>query len=155
MKNLILSALVLSASFAAQADGFKCETLEGDLAIKIFNHTNAAHGTRSGAVMIISDTSVSRGRKTIARFTDTNERLSSAMSSYVGDVDLRYNDSSRKGELISGTKLGHLEQIIVDVNFSYGSPVSALSELTGLMTLVKRNGEEIVRDLSCTRYLKN
>jgi hypothetical protein len=155
MKNFVLSALILSASFAAQADGFKCETLEGDLAIKIFNHTQAAEGTRTGAVMVISDTSVSHGRKTIARFTDLNERLSSQASSYVGDVDLRYNDSGRKGELISGTKLGELDQVIVDVNFSYGEPVAALTELSGLMTLVKRNGEEIVRDLSCTRYLKN
>jgi hypothetical protein len=155
MKNLVLSLIALSAAAVAQADGFQCETLAGDLAVKIYNHTQAEAGTRTGAVMVVSDTTVSHGRKTIARFTDLNERLSSRNSTYVADVDLRYNDSKRKGELIGGTKLGQLDQIVVDVAFSYGAPVTAGTELAGEMTLVKRNGEEIVLDLVCSRYLKN
>ncbi|MEO5668362.1 MAG: hypothetical protein ABIR96_09905 [Bdellovibrionota bacterium] len=155
MKNLALSLVALTASLVAHADGFKCETVEGDLAVKVYNHVSPENGTRSAAVMIISDTSVSAGRKTIARFTDANERLSNAAASYVGDVDLRFNDSGRKGELISGTKLGELDQILVDIDFSYGAPVTALSEVSGTMTLLKRSGEEIVRDLACVRYLKN
>ena len=152
----IFSALALATiSASAYADGFKCETTDGTLNVKIYNNVEPQAGTRVGAVMIVSDPSVSSGRKTIARFTDTNGVLESRGSRYEANVDLRFSDSARKGENILGTKLGQLDMIIADIDFSYAAPVEANEEVGGRLILVKRNGDRIKADLTCARYLKN
>lgn len=153
MKNTIIF-LALLTSAPVFADGFKCQTLEHDLAVKVFNHTDANIGTRKAATMIISDLTVQEGRKTIAKFTDSNVTLSSSGATYVARVDLRYNDSGRKGENIGGTKLGELKNIIVDVDYSYAEPVEDGESVLGTITLLKRNGEALEFDLECERYLK-
>jgi hypothetical protein len=147
-----IALATLSAS--AQADGFRCQTTDGDLNVTIYNHTNPEVGTRVAAVMVVSDPAIGHGRKTIARFTQVNGVLESRSSRYEANVDLRFNDSSRKGELILGTKLGQLDAIIADIDFSYGAPVAAGEEVEGKLILVKRNGDRIRADLNCARYLK-
>ena len=155
MKTLIVAIVAIMATSAAQADGFNCKTLDGSLAIKIYNHTDADQGTRNAAVMIISDELISEGRKTIAKFTDANETLGQSGASYVADVDHRYNDSGRKGELILGTKIAFIKTIAVDVDFNYSEPVANGKRLAADLTIVKRNGETFVESMSCKRYLKN
>lgn len=156
MKLVNTFAVIAFAAFSAsaQADGFNCQTEDGSVNVKIYNHVSPENGTRNGAIMILSDTSVSGGRKTIARFTDVNGRLSSRSSVYVADVDLRFNDSGRKGELLLGTKLGNVDTITADLDFSYAAPVEAGEEIAGKLVIAKRDGNKIRADLSCVRYLK-
>jgi hypothetical protein len=154
----VLSVVTIAASlFAAnaKADGFTCQTSDGKLNVKIFNHTDAENGTRVAAVMVLSDPAVQGGRKTIARFQDVNGVLGNRSSRYEGNVDLRFNDSNRAGENILGTKLGEVDIVIADIDFSYAAPVAAGEEVEGAFTLVKRNGAHINVDMSCARYLKN
>lgn len=156
MKTFITSIVALLATQAAFADGFVCTTLDESLTVKVYNHTYAQAGTRNAAVMVISDNLVStKGHKTIARFKDANGVLGQSGASYVANVDLRFNDSKRKGELILGTKLGYVDTIALDVAFSYADPVAAGDELAGELTIVKRDGQSFVEDMTCTRYLKN
>jgi hypothetical protein len=153
----VLSAVTLAASvFAAnaQADGFKCQTNDGTVNVKIYNHTHAEAGTRVAAVMVLSDTTVQGGRKTIARFQDVNGVLDSRSSRYEGNVDLRFNDSKRAGENILGTKLGELDVVIANIDFSYEAPVAAGEAVDGSLVLVKRSGARSVHAMSCARYLK-
>jgi hypothetical protein len=149
-----IALLSLSAS-AARADGFTCQTEGEDLVVKAYNHVDATQGTRDAAVMILSDPAVSVGNKTIARFTDVNETIGNVGAQYSADVDLRFNDSSLKGRNIGGTKLGFLKTIILDVDFSYSSPVADMDVISGTLTLVKRDGQEITHSVNCRRYLKN
>ncbi len=154
MKNFVVVLMGLVAS-SAYADGFVCQTPQGDLNVKVYNHVRPEDGTRNASVMVLSDPRVEAGRKTIARFTDINETLMSKGARYQADVDLRFSDSSRKGELIGGTKLGALKSIELEVDFTYSAPVARDTVLPGNLTLVKRNGEVIeIEDLDCTRYLK-
>jgi hypothetical protein len=155
MKKIVMMIAALTALNAAHADGFVCQTVEGDLNVKIYNHVDPSVGTRVASIMVLSDPGVSIGRKTIARFTEVQENLSSIGANYEANVDLRFSDSSRKGEIVAGTKLGQLQTIHLNVDFSYSSPIEAGEEVPGLLTLVKRNGDEITRDVECTRYLKN
>lgn len=149
-----LTGLVMSTQ--AQADGFVCDTMnDARLRVKIFNHTDAEDGTRNPAIMILSDRTVQEGRKTIAKFTSETERLTRDGATFVADVDLRYGNSNRKGELILGTKLGHVDTIQVDVDFTYGRPVINGETLLGEIVVLKRNGEKHADYLECTRYLKN
>lgn len=154
MKKLIAIAAMLMGS-QAFADGFVCYTTETDLKVQIYNHVSPEDGTRNGAIMVLSNPNYQRGNRTIAKFTDTKSTLANSGATYVADVDLRVSESSRQGELISGTKLGQLDTIIMDVDFSYSKPVAHGDEMGGTLTLVKRDGTRIVRNLSCERYLKN
>lgn len=153
--NTFATLAIATFSLSAQADGFKCQTTDESLNVQIYNNTMPESGTRVGAVMVLSDPSISLGRKTIARFTSANGVLANRSSRYEAKVDLRFNDSSRKGELIFGTKLGMLESVIADIDFSYAAPVAAGEEISGLLTLVKRDGSQASADLVCSRYLKN
>ncbi len=155
MKHLVTAMIVMGTSSFAMADGFKCETRDGDLVVKVYNHVQPEEGTRNGAVMVISDKNVQLGRKTIARFTDVNSTLKSKGALYMAKVDLRFADSRRKGELIGGTKLGQLANISLDVDFKYNRPLEDGEETTGELVLDKRNGDSITLDVDCVRYLKS
>ena len=148
-----MAAIVLG-SMVAKADGFVCES-ESGLVLKIYNKTNAEEGTRSAATLVISDSTVSYGNKTIAKFPADKGVLASKELVYSANVDLRMVDSNRKGELIAGTKLGYVDMIHVAIDFSYSKPVAAGTELEGELIVVKRDGEELSESLTCTRYLKN
>lgn len=154
MKALIVAIAIMGTSFIAKADGFVC-TSESGLVLKVYNHTEAQKGTRSAAVMILSNSDVGHGRKTIATFTDAKSTVSSYKQTFIGKVDLRVSESNRKGELVGGTKLGQLDLIILSVDFSYAAPVAHGQELSATLTLQKRNGEELIEDVNCARYLKN
>ncbi|MEQ1875589.1 MAG: hypothetical protein ABL958_03020 [Bdellovibrionia bacterium] len=153
MKALI-ATLIMIGSVSAQADGFKCETLERDLNVQVFHKVMPTDGTRNVAVMVISDPAVNQGRKTIARFQEINGVVNNSSATYSAKVDLRYADSKAGGELISGTKLGQLATIGLRVAFSYARPIRDGEQVPARLSLVKRDGQLIRRDLSCTRYLK-
>lgn len=155
MKILVtMTAALILTGIQAKADGFVCTTESGIIA-KVFNHTHPEMGTRTGAVMIISDSNISAGNKTIATFKHSTGLLKSKELLYTGKVDLRFSDISRKGELIGGTKLGELAEIKLNVNFNYLYPVADGDLVSGRLHLHKRNGVVLSEFASCARYLKN
>lgn len=157
MKSLLSFALVMTGSIAS-ADGFVCQTEDSDLrpvSVKIYNHVQPSQGTRVSSVMVVSDPQIQAGNKTVAVFTSENGTLQSSGAKYTGKVDLRFVESRSKGELIGGTKLGYLKNIVLDVDFSYALPIVDGEEAQGTLTLIKRNGEELTSAVNCVRYLKN
>lgn len=154
MKSLLVASLMVLSS-AVMADGFKCEQLESGLNVKVFNHTDANAGTRNAAVMVLSDSNVQVGNKTIASFTANKRTLGQNGTSYMAVVDLRVSESNRSGENILGTKLGQIAKIYVDVDHNYSIPMEAGEETTGTISIEKRNGTVKTFDLNCARYLKN
>ncbi len=153
MKALVVLMTALLGS-QASADGFVCENLEHNVRVKVYNHTQPQLGTRNAAKMIVSDPSIADGRKTIATFKDSDALLTNVGSVYTSKVDLRFLDSRRKGELLAGTKLGNVEFIVLDVDFSYAQPVVHESELAGELIIKRRSGADIRIDMQCERYLK-
>ena len=152
--NKVMILVGMLGAVSAQADGFVCESVSRDLTVKVFNHTDSQIGTRAPAVMIVSDPRLSEGRKTIATFSDAQGLLTKSSSTYAANVDLRYASSNRAGILIGGTKLGELDEIQLAVDFSYREPLAFGETTKGVITLVKRNGREILFDAECARYLK-
>lgn len=148
-------ALTAAGATSARADGFVCDSVNENLRVRVYNHTLSEDGTRNPAVMVISDTTVGQGRKTIAKFEGANGSLTADTAFYDAKVDLRRIDSRRKGELIGGTKLGQLDHIKLDVLFSYADPLEAGEQTDGSLLLEKRNGDVIQIDMVCERYLKS
>ena len=151
MKSAII-ALTLLASSSVFADGFVCYS--GNLKVQVYNEVNASEGTRNAAAMIISDTTVQVGRKTIATFTSDDLQLGNEGADYTANVDSRFSGAERIGELIGGTKLGELKAIVLDIAFSFAAPVAEGTELAATLNLVKENGEIIPLGATCERYLK-
>lgn len=146
-----LIVLVLIASSIAKADGFLCETQSG-LRLKVFNHLAPAHGTRTPAVMVVSDSTVQVGHKTLGVFRHADAQLLVEEDSYLAKVDLRKN---RQQDALVGSKLEGVDQIKLYVDFSYRRPVVHGSALSGTMTLLKQGAGLIAEQAICTRYLKN
>lgn len=159
MRQLFISTLISLVATASLADGFVCTTDAQDLRVSVYNKVNAEDGTRSPSKMIVSNPQISQGRKTIAKFSADAGTLATAnatsdLLTYIGNVDLRFNDSSRKGEYLLGTRLGQVSTITLEVDFRYGDNLFDGEETDGLVTLVKRNGEVVRQYVTCTRYLK-
>lgn len=153
MKALLITLALITGNLA-HADGFKCIS-ESGLAIKVFNHTQPEDGTRTGAVMVVSDANVGFGNKTIASFKAEKGVLASKELVYTAKVDLRMSESNRQGELIGGTKLGYLSKLSLIVHFSYAAPLADGERVGATLKLTKRDGEQLFESVSCTRYLKN
>lgn len=155
MKQVLLVAALAFGATQAKADGFRCLDLDETIKVQVFNQVQPSAGTRNSAVMVISDPTVGVGRKTIAKFSSAAGTLDNEGSAYAAKVDLRFNDSKRAGELIAGTKLGELSEIVLDVQHSYAN-ISIDGEVApALLSLTKRNGDVIDVELVCERYLKN
>lgn len=155
MKSLLIAILSLGFSGAAMADGFVCETADGHYTVRVYNHTNPSRGTRNGAMLIVSDNTVSSGRRTVATFDGENTLWDRDGASYEANVDLRYSNSNRAGENVFGTKLGLIDTIKLNVAFSYASPVRSGRALDAQLIVLKRNGQKGKIAAVCSRYLKN
>ena len=154
MKALFAALVMMSLSAAAQADGYKCQTVEGDLNVKIYNHTSPEAGTRNGAVMVLSNPEILKGRKTIATFSSEKGTLAQKGATYVGKVDLRVSGSDRAGEYVGGTRLGELKHIVASIDHNILQPVAEGTVLKGTISFLKRNGGDDFQELVCVRYLK-
>jgi hypothetical protein len=154
MIRISAAAAVAMIGSSALADGFVCDNAAGNLRIKVYHQTQPEMGTRNAAIMIASDPTIGAGRKTIATFTADNALLSSHSALYDANVDLRFKGSSRSGENIGGTKLGEVDHIKLNVDYSFSNPVPAGTEVDAQLTLELRNGSNVRQDMTCTRYLK-
>jgi hypothetical protein len=154
--KLAIALLALVIATPAMADGWLCSNKKQDLNVKVFNNVMPSEGTRVANVMVVSDKSVQTGRKTIVRFTEENGTLKTEGTKYIGTVDLRFNDSGRKGENVMGTKLGNTDTMTLDVYFNYTKPAPAGDYVPARFVLAKRNGSaDAVMMMGCKRYLKN
>ncbi len=153
MKKILVAACLLSST-VAMADGFVCTSQSG-LNVKVYNHVDSAEGTRKASVMVISDSSIQVGNKTIARFTDVSGTLTSSGTNYEANVDLRFKNSSRKGEAISTTKLGYVDRVYLNIGHNYLMPVAHGKTTKAYLQIAKRDGSVIEELANCTRYLKN
>jgi hypothetical protein len=156
MQTIIIAIMAVVAISTAKADGFKCEGVNTGINVQVYNHTNPSEGTRNAAVMIVSDSYINSPNKTIAKFTDENNTLVyQGYGLFQATVDLRYIESSKRGENIAGTKLGYLKNINLQVYTKYGRSTYVDKVFDSKLTYVKRTGEIIEEKAICTRYLKN
>lgn len=164
MQIIITVIMAIATISTAKADGFKCQGLNTGVMVKVYNHTQPSEGTRSVAIMIVSDSNIGSPNKTIAKFTDENKTLAyKGAGLFQAKVDLRYQESSKKGENIAGTKLGELKKIELQLfshtgyKFTYdiASTFAHADAMNARLSYIKRNGEILEEKALCTRYLKD
>ncbi len=167
MKNFVYFVLAIYtlAGNAALADGWNCTTTtvqskkERDINVRVRNHVHPEKGTRNVASIVFSDPDARDGIRTIATFENgLRENVSTVFSNgtcYEADVNSNYKGAQVTGKYILGTRVGALKTAYIDVAFSYNAPVADGTIVGGKITLVKNNGEKIVRMMDCTRVLKN
>jgi hypothetical protein len=157
----ILALLLLNSS--AFADGFRCLGSKTGLKIATFNQTEASLGTRTPAILVVSDPSGARGNRTIASFSGDPSSDGTleyqGYGSYTATVASFLAGSSRGERFVAGTKLADLETINLTVDFSYASGTVRLARVTesipAKIAYQKRTGEVVEETASCVRYLKH
>jgi hypothetical protein len=156
MKTALLAAALMTLGSSAFADGFICDNAAGNLRFKVYHQTQPEMGTRKAAILIASNPALADGNKTIATFSSNNALLASQSAVYTADVDLRYKTSNNENKNIGGAKLGDLDSIILNVNYSFSNPVPAGTSVDAELTLVRRagSGSDVRMPMNCTRYLK-
>jgi hypothetical protein len=158
MKALVFKAILAVAAISSAsvfADGFTCENLDENVRIKVYDKVDADQGTRNVAVMVISDPSISNGKKTTAKFDADNQPVNNQGALYTAKVDLRFNNDNLKGRNFAGTKLGNVDTITLDVDFSYAQPIEDGEQVDGQLIVAKRNGTDDNKlSVTCVRYLK-
>ena len=158
MKKILILAIAIVGfvtSSCAFGDGFVCQARNGSLTVKAYDHTDASVGTRTGAVMVLSDPDAREGERTIARFRDASGTLSSSTSIFKAKVDLRFSDQKNKEALVAQKyELRELSAIVLAIDFSYNEPVPAGESVDGVITLHARDGDALHLDATCERYLK-
>ena len=159
MKTVIAMIALSTATLnVAHADGFVCQGNNTGINVKVYNQTQAAMGTRTPAIMVVSDPAIASPNKTIAKFTNANGTLTYlGYGKNEGKVDARFAETSRSGENVAGTKLGQLADITLGVNFDYYSASVAkdAEKLTAKIYYHKLNGETLEETANCARYTKN
>lgn len=152
MKFLIITLGLAFGSSNALADGFICQNSREALSLQVYNKTAPKEGTRTPAVMILSEL---RSGRVIARFTQANLTLLKQKSIYIARVDHRFNDSNRKEEKVADSSIGELSHFNLDLDFSYARPIEHGEFVRGSVNFFERNGAEFSLEMDCTRYLKN
>jgi hypothetical protein len=150
---LFVPALLMFAT-KAHADGFRCESQESSLYVQIYNHVTPSKGTRTGAVMVVSDSEYVDGKKTIYRFETAHSMIGSDGLTYTGLIDLRTNNAGTRYDMIMGQQLSDVKYLIFRVDFTYANPIKHGDKVDGTLIVVKRSKEQISEEFECTRYLK-
>jgi hypothetical protein len=158
-----LGAITLATTFlssAAQAHGFVCTSLEQNTQIEI-------HLTGTGALtrdsqdyrpalraklMIVKDITLNPKRQLVAKFSSKDGLLRTKESSFIGRIDPKHPDTSNAGKRIGGTRLGLLETITVEIDYSFQEKVSQGVRLAGQVTYSKTNGDELAEDFECVYF---
>jgi hypothetical protein len=162
MKNTtywLALALVTLAPTLAHADGFDCTGRDTGIEVKIYNNTDPSLGTRTPAILIVSDPSRDYGDRTIATFK--NEQITyEGYGTYFATTDTVDRRPTADAQVLENSRLGHLENILLKMNFSYAEQL--FSELTkkpasfsGSVFYQQTSGATRNESVRCTHYLKD
>lgn len=159
-KALFLSLLTAIGAQVAQADGFVCDATHESLRIQVYNRTLPGEGTRNVAVMVVSDPLKAPGERTHFRFQADNESLARDGARFVASVmtpdmispagNNPFFDSPR----IQGIQFGQVQELALEIDFSYQNPVADGVVVNGVLELYQVNGDQLWVDMDCRRYLK-
>ena len=156
--NLLIAISAVTPALA-QADGFACIGQNTGLSVKIYNHTTAAAGTRTPAILVVADPTKAPGKQTIASFSG-DQLYYQGYGTYLATIDPgAYATSETANAIIAGTTFGELKTIELAINFAYTSTTTSLASVAasipGKISYHKTSGETVDEAISCTRYLKD
>lgn len=137
MKTKITSILLSLLATASFGSGFVCTQDDGDIRVKLFNHVHPELGTRTPAVLVISDENgmvLTRKGKQIQK----KNRLNTVQ--YIVD-------GGEAGDAYP------LEGAILQVRFKEGQETIEAGDTVPAQLILMGDGDKDVSQLSCERYL--
>lgn len=152
VRSLLVSsffAMLASPAFAGTTT-FSCTSVDQDTQIDVTFETHEETEASSVHRMVLLDPNVRQERQHIATFYAADGVLKAAGSTIVATVDLTKPESSRAGERVGGTRLGALDSIVLEIDFSYTENLNHERKFSGLVTYRKKNGDELMQDFDCS-----
>ncbi len=153
----LLSGALVPLTKPAEQEMVVCQGLDGDVVFEILMDKSKAKP--HALAMRVSDPTVSPVYEEIALFDVQDRQLTSEVGGsaaspvvrVVGLVDLKNPLTGRKGERVGGTVLGALHSITVDLDIDFDQVSTPRKRHAGLVTYLKKNGEDLTQDLDCRR----
>ncbi len=146
-----LSIAIFTASQAAKADGFICADQSGQFGIKLYDNVQPKLGTRSPAILIITDGSKEAGGKTLASFTPDQGDLHLAYGSYHATA----NFPSAYNQLLEGVKMSQIKELVFSVKHDFNRPLPANQKALAQLQIHDKSQNTTYVNFTCTRYLKD
>ncbi len=158
-RTLFLTCALLLISPLVYADGFRCVGLSSSLKMVVYNHTDAAHGTRTPAIFIISNPSLPKPHQTLLTFSSEEGKLKyQGYGRYLATVDAPALGANSPKTAAAGTTLGQLKSIVLDLDFSYAHDAIVLANtvasIPGTIAYQTEHGDSLDEKVSCVRYRK-
>lgn len=138
-------------ALTSQQEFVQCESVDGDVQFQILMEVRNKNESPQALGMTVTDLNVSADRSEIATFMYNDGVLNNTNGVVVGYVDLANPRTSRKGERIAGTRLGHLRSIMVDLDIDFTTRPTVGEKYSAQAVYLKKIGEELVQDLDCSR----
>lgn len=155
MSGFIAGFISLAAASQALANDQEmvvCQGLDGDVVFQIL--VDKSKPVPRALAMRVVDPTVSPAYEEIALFDAADNQLGSEADEFLrvtGIVDLKNPRTGRKGERIGGTVLGALRSVAVDLEINFTEIPNPRRRHAGIVTYLKKNGEELTQDLDCRR----
>jgi hypothetical protein len=105
-----------------------------------------------GKLMIVKDITLAPKRQLVATFSAKEGLLRTKDTSFIGRVDPKHPDTNNAGKRIGGTRLGQLETITVEIDYSFQEKVPQGVRLAGQVTYSKTNGDDLAEDFECVYF---
>jgi hypothetical protein len=144
-----------------RADGWKCLTTNKLTRFFIFNHTSSiTGGTRTPAVLIVSNASQKRKHRTVFRFEEDKDNFHRVERSYLAVVDRRLesyleNTCEFLGDpTVKKIPRNSVKAISIYVNHDPNTPSQIGDVVNGWLRVNMRDGHEYFDNLTCERYKK-
>ncbi len=143
----------------AFAEGFLCTLkAEADLNFFVEHFRKPNHGTRRAKALYvyrswIDEESGKSEKDLVAYFSDKLKTLKNQSTSYHARVNLKLDETGAPGAYLLGTRLQFIDYISLAVQFHYNKPVPHMTQLPGLLYVMKRNGQSQTYEANCLRFL--
>jgi hypothetical protein len=143
-------SFVVSIS-AAMADGFDCESKAENIKIRVENHRKASEGTRNVEFMTLENLDNVNSK---LRLDQNQGSLRNRSTYYFAKIDLRFAQIRNSTLEVFSQALTDFETIYLNVDFSYGRPVSGGTKVRAEFSAIERDSKELLKfPLICERIV--
>ncbi len=146
-----LFAAVLVGSTAAKADGFLCVDESNTYGIKLYDNVQAKLGTRTPAIMILTDGSQAAGSHTLATFSQAEGTLSYVQGSYHATASF----PAAYTQTLNGVKMSQIKDLIFSINHNFNLPLQPGEKVLAQLVISDKSFKSTYLNFTCSRYLKN
>jgi hypothetical protein len=143
----------------AFSEGFLCTVKKDpDLNFFVEHFRSPSRGTRTAKQLFVYRSTIDEDtgkvdKELIAFFSKKLRTLKNQSTSYHAQVNLKLDETGAPGAYLLGTRLQYIDYMSLAIQFNYAKPVPHLTQVPGVLYVLKLNGDSETFDANCLRFL--